>query len=58
MCINVFFFLYNSKIVKLEEELRLCNNALKSLEHNEEKVCFILCLTCFFFVYKLNFLSV
>ena len=27
-----------SKIAKLEEELRLCNNALKTLEINEEKV--------------------
>lgn len=24
----------------MEEELRLCNNALKTLEHNEEKVLF------------------
>lgn len=32
--------MYLSKITQLEEELRLCNNALKTLEHNEEKVCF------------------
>jgi hypothetical protein len=35
---GVFF---SSKIAKLEEELRLVNNALKTLEHNEEKVTHI-----------------
>jgi hypothetical protein len=30
-----------SKIIKLEEELRLCNNNLKTYEHNEEKVIYL-----------------
>ena len=34
-------FLLYSKIAKLEEELRLVNNALKTLELNEEKVILI-----------------
>ncbi len=37
VCGGVFYFCC-SKIAKLEEELRLVNNALKTFEHNEEKV--------------------
>jgi hypothetical protein len=42
LCVCLFLFKSNSKIAKLEEELRLVNNALKTLEHNEEKVKFVL----------------
>lgn len=35
---GLFLVFFSSKISKLEEELRLVNNALKTLEHNEEKV--------------------
>ena len=42
LCVYLFLFKPNSKIAKLEEELRLVNNALKTLEHNEEKVKFVL----------------
>lgn len=35
---GLFLVFFSSKIAKLEEELRLVNNALKTLEHNEEKV--------------------
>lgn len=36
---NFFFFLnFHSKIVELEEELRVVGNNLKSLEVSEEKV--------------------
>lgn len=46
---NVFFFLiFFSKIVELEEELRVVGNNLKSLEVSEEKVKLI----------KITFLSV
>lgn len=37
-----FFFLFHSKIVELEEELRVVGNNLKSLEVSEEKVCILI----------------
>lgn len=37
-------YLFYSKIVELEEELRVVGNNLKSLEVSEEKVCFIVYL--------------
>ena len=40
-CVDLKQIESNSKIAKLEEELRLVNNALKTLEHNEEKVNFL-----------------
>jgi hypothetical protein len=42
LCVYLFLFKPNSKIAKLEEELLLVNNSLKTLEHNEEKVKFVL----------------
>jgi hypothetical protein len=39
-----------SKIVELEEELRVVGNNLKSLEVSEEKVC----LLCFFIIIALQ----
>jgi len=35
---NYNFFIFYSKIAKLEEELRLCNNTLKTFDNNQEKV--------------------
>jgi hypothetical protein len=35
---NFKLFLLYSKIAKLEEELRLCNNTLKTFDNNQEKV--------------------
>lgn len=38
--VDCFHFLFLSKIVELEEELRVVGNNLKSLEVSEEKVYF------------------
>lgn len=39
LCYNEIFSEIYSKIVELEEELRVVGNNLKSLEVSEEKVC-------------------
>lgn len=49
----VFFLTFHSKIVELEEELRVVGNNLKSLEVSEEKVrkCFPIFVHYFQFKY-------
>lgn len=44
-----FYSNFHSKIVELEEELRVVGNNLKSLEVSEEKVsiCIYVCVLCF-----------
>jgi hypothetical protein len=39
---NIFLSHFHSKIVELEEELRVVGNNLKSLEVSEEKVNFLM----------------
>lgn len=46
------FLIFFSKIVELEEELRVVGNNLKSLEVSEEKVCYISYYTNLYLVIK------